>query len=254
MVGAVNGPETPELIPVLSKGKHRSPRRGACFMEYASFLAGERWSDHPACTHHLLAGVARDVNDHMSDPGRNRIVTMIPSVVGLNGDDPAVDVGIAVRCATVALPISANFRQGALAAGILAARQVFAGMGTHIDAGRLWDDARRALRSVPGATSWARSFVTDTPIPAKTFVRRSAPSIVRVSVTGIAEACVPDPDIYLHKLLGEVIRDCTGWFQTESESPGSSIAGLERAVPPHPRDLVGDLGGAHAVGVDLRET
>ena len=30
-------------------------------MEFASFLAGERWSDHPACTHPLLAGVARDV-------------------------------------------------------------------------------------------------------------------------------------------------------------------------------------------------
>ena len=40
----------PALLPVLSRGKHRNPRKGACFMEFASLLAGERWSDHPACT------------------------------------------------------------------------------------------------------------------------------------------------------------------------------------------------------------
>jgi hypothetical protein len=47
----VPGYETdlPELVPVLSRGKHRNPRRGACFMELASYLAGERWSDQPAC-------------------------------------------------------------------------------------------------------------------------------------------------------------------------------------------------------------
>ena len=49
----------PDGMPVLSRGKHRSPRRGACFMELASVLAGERWSDHPACTHPLLAQLAR---------------------------------------------------------------------------------------------------------------------------------------------------------------------------------------------------
>ena len=63
----------PELVPVLSRGKHRSPRQGACFMELASYLAGERWSDHPACTHPLLAALARDVNDYSSDAGRSRL-------------------------------------------------------------------------------------------------------------------------------------------------------------------------------------
>src|SRR4029079_8896408 len=49
----------PERMPELSRGKHRKPRQGACFMELASFLAGERWTDHPACTHPLLAALAR---------------------------------------------------------------------------------------------------------------------------------------------------------------------------------------------------
>ena len=64
---------TPNLMPVLSTGRHRNPRKGACFMEMASYLAGERWSDHPSCTHPLLAAVAREVNDHLSDRARHRI-------------------------------------------------------------------------------------------------------------------------------------------------------------------------------------
>ena len=46
----------PDVMPHLSAGRHRNPRRGACFMEFASYLAGERWSDHPACTDRVLGG------------------------------------------------------------------------------------------------------------------------------------------------------------------------------------------------------
>ena len=88
----------PDGMPVLSRGKHRSARRGACFMEMASVLAGERWSDHPSCTHPLLAQLARQVNDNTSDADRQHLVRLIPSVVGRQGpplpvevDEPGVD-------------------------------------------------------------------------------------------------------------------------------------------------------------------
>ena len=68
--------------------------------------------------------VARDINDHTSDAGRYRLVPLIPSVIGLNGDDPRVDVGIAARCAVVALPVVAEPRQRALAAGLLSTRRI----------------------------------------------------------------------------------------------------------------------------------
>ena len=68
----------PDAMPVLSRGKHRSPKKGACFMELASFLAGEAWSDHPTCTHPLLASMARDVNDHVDDYARTRLAPLIP--------------------------------------------------------------------------------------------------------------------------------------------------------------------------------
>ena len=91
-----NDGQPPALVPILSRGKHRSPRKGACFMEFASLLAGERWSDHPACTHPLLAAVARHVNDYTSDAGRARLAELIPSVIGLTGEDLHIDARIAL--------------------------------------------------------------------------------------------------------------------------------------------------------------
>ena len=102
----------PELIPMLSRGKHRGPRTGACFMELASYLAGERWSDRPACTHPLLAAVARDVNDYTSDTGRAQLAGLIPSVIGLTSEDLHIDARFcsqpsALQTSQAGAPVSA---------------------------------------------------------------------------------------------------------------------------------------------------
>src|SRR4051794_41963242 len=116
---------TPDMMPVLSRGKHRNPKKGACFMELASFLAGQPWSDHPTCTHPLLAALARDVNDHVGDYARTKLAPMIPEVIGLQGDDPRVDAWIARGAALAALPGTASERQGLPAAGRLLCEGVF---------------------------------------------------------------------------------------------------------------------------------
>src|SRR2546429_8446546 len=108
-------------------------------MEFASYLAGERWSDHPACTHPLLAAVARDVNDYTSDAGRARLAELIPSVIGLASDDLHVDARIALRCARMALPVVAAERQRTMVISVLVGERVLAGPG------------RRAARLVGGA-------------------------------------------------------------------------------------------------------
>jgi hypothetical protein len=79
-------------------------------MEVASLLAGERWSDHPSCTHPVLAQLAREVNDYSSDEGRRALASMIPAVVGANSADPAVAPALVVACTEYALP----FATGAL--------------------------------------------------------------------------------------------------------------------------------------------
>lgn len=115
---------TPDFMPTLSPGRHRSPRKGACFMEMASYLAGERWSDHPQCTHPLVAAMAREINDRVGDSARQELVPLIPSVVGLVSDDPKVDAWIAREAALTALPIVSMSSQRAVAVGVLRSEAV----------------------------------------------------------------------------------------------------------------------------------
>lgn len=73
---------TPDFLPVLSAGAHASPEEGACVMEYVSLLAGESWSDSPACTHPVLARMAQVVNDRLSDSERHRLIPLIGRLFG----------------------------------------------------------------------------------------------------------------------------------------------------------------------------
>ena len=197
----------PELVPVLSRGKHRHPRKGACFMEMASYLAGETWSDRPACTHPLLAAVARLVNDHTTDVSRQRLSTLVPSVIGLTSDDPHVDIDIALRSATTALPIASAERQRVLAVGVLAIERVAAEIdGRPSDV--LREQSRWAMAQAPHAAQWARTYAQKVETTPDGFRRHGAPTIVGYSVLGIARACVPDPDEILHELLVGAIADC----------------------------------------------
>ncbi len=199
----------PELLPILSRGKHRNSRKGACFMELASVLAGERWTDHPRCTHPLLAELARLVNDATSDDGRQLLAVHIPSVVGMNSDDLRMDARIAHRCATTAFPVVSEERQKALAVAVLTADFVVAGLDGTL-AGSLAEDSRRSLAAAPGAAEWGREFIRRGGVTVKGFRRVAAPTTVRVSVQGIAEACIPDPDGMLRQLLTDAIDDCAG--------------------------------------------
>jgi hypothetical protein len=199
--------EIPELVPILSRGKHRNPRKGACFMEMASYLAGERWSDHPRCTHPLVATVARLVNDHTSERHRQRLAVLIPSVIGLTTDDPRADVRIALRCATTALPVASAARQRVLAVSVLAAERALATIECR-PLGRIGPSSTAALAHAPAATRWARTFVRGVDASVGEFCRNGTPQVAHTAVVGIAEACVPDPDDRLYHLLSGVIDEC----------------------------------------------
>jgi hypothetical protein len=202
--------QPPDLLPILSPGKHRNPRTGACFMELASLLAGERWSDHPACTHPLLAAVARHVNDHTSDAGRQRLAELIPSVIGLAGDDLHIDARMALGSATMALPVVAAGRQRVMAVSVLTCDRVLAELDGRAP-GSLEEQSRLALADVPQAAAWADQFTSGVRPSPKGFRRQAAPTIVRDAVEGIAQACVPDPDGMLRGLLVQAIDVCAAW-------------------------------------------
>ena len=197
----------PEVVPALSRGKHRNSRKGACFMEMASYLAGERWSDHPGCTHPLVATVARLVNDHTTDDHRSRLADLIPSVIGLTTTDPRADARIAIRCATAALPIASAKRQNVMAVSVLVAERALAALDGR-EPGDLQASSLAALDRAPHAAAWAREFVGRFDTSADEFRRFAAPHIARMAVEAIAEACVPDPDERLYDLLAAVIDEC----------------------------------------------
>lgn len=218
----------PEFMPILSPGRHRSPRRGACFMEFASYLAGEPWSDHPACTHGTLAHLARMVNDRTSDAGRARLTPLIPSVVGLTSDDPMLDVLLVVRAAHAALPIAAEERQRSQAVALRVALDVLRDRRDEsaMEAVAL---AEAALRSAPAADGWATRFIDGMPSvrgrPGMS--ARQCRDIVSAAVDGIAKACIVDPDDRLVALLTAAVADTErfvlGGTRDETEAPAPAL-------------------------------
>ena len=186
--------QPPDLLPILSPGKHRDPRTGACFMELAS----------------LLAAVARQVNDHTSAAGRQRLAELIPSVIGLIGDDLHIDARMALRSATMALPVVAAGRQRVMAVSVLACERVLAELDGRAP-GALEEQSRLALAKAPHAAAWADQFTSGIRPSHKGFRRQAAPTIVHDAVEGIAQACVPDPDGMLRDLLVQAIGVCAAW-------------------------------------------
>lgn len=224
-------PVQPDILPLLSAGKHRNPRKGACFMEFASYLAGEAWSDHPACTHAGLAHLARMVNDCTTDGARNRLAPLIPSVIGLTTDDPRLDIVLALRAASVALPIAAEDRQRSLAVGALVCSGRLERMGGACGVD-VEERLRAAFDAAPAAEAWARTFIAAhlRREPAVITPRHSH-SIIAAAVDGIACACIEDADDRLFRLLSSAIDDCAA-FTRRREDSRSTPAEAAPLVPP----------------------
>lgn len=66
----------------LARGSHSSPDNGACVMELASMLAGEPFSDHPACACPVIGAVLRLYNDRLGDDRRQDLYRYASAVVG----------------------------------------------------------------------------------------------------------------------------------------------------------------------------
>lgn len=63
----------------LGLGKHPPGEGVGCFMEAASHMAGEAWSDKPKCVDELVAALGRALNDIMSSDERNMF--LVPRIM-----------------------------------------------------------------------------------------------------------------------------------------------------------------------------
>ena len=71
---------------MLDRGSHDSWEAGACLLEAVSYLAGEPWSDCPACVSPVLGAYGLALNDNLPDDLRQELKPFIPRLVGTAGD------------------------------------------------------------------------------------------------------------------------------------------------------------------------
>ena len=69
----------------LARGKHTSPNDGACVMELASMLAGERFTDHPRSVSPVIAAFLRVYNDMVDRERRADLYAYAAASVGTRG-------------------------------------------------------------------------------------------------------------------------------------------------------------------------
>lgn len=70
----------------LSVGPHSDPAEGTCFLEAVALIAGEPHSDRPRCVSPMLGKLGRRLNDHLPDDLRQRLIPLIPRMVGTADD------------------------------------------------------------------------------------------------------------------------------------------------------------------------
>jgi hypothetical protein len=96
------------MMELLGRGAHASPRRGSNVLEYASVLAGERWSSRPQSVHEALAEVAGIVNDQMTDDSRRLLTPLAPWLLGTNTGDPRTWPALTEACVRAALTFASE--------------------------------------------------------------------------------------------------------------------------------------------------
>ncbi|MFP7760741.1 hypothetical protein [Marisediminicola sp. LYQ134] len=231
-------PQSPDGVPELSRGRHRNAKRGACFMEFASYLAGEKFSDHPACTHPALAGLARLVNDWTRDSNRSKLAPLIPSVIGVVTTGPRayerIELDVAVRAGAAALAIASESRQRALAVGLIRGHARLAAVDP-AGATAIRELVRSALAAVPLADAWARAQLAATRTWSSQSFDFMYGAMVSLAVASIAEACVDDSDSRLRLLLEDTITACreivdSAGPESAGSSAGTPARGSERPV------------------------
>ena len=71
-------------LPPLSKGAHKHEDEGACVMEAVAYVAGEPWTDRPACACPVISAFMRAWNDDLpTDADRDRLLRpLVPRLAG----------------------------------------------------------------------------------------------------------------------------------------------------------------------------
>lgn len=132
-------------LPLLDRGSHLGPEQGACLMELASILAGERFSDAPRSVHPLIAAVARAVNDTVDEEWLPRLSLLVPEAIGTSVASWPADPALAALVAATARQYDEGSTRAAAVLRRARRRTDRARRGGPWDRFRLWS-TRRSYR------------------------------------------------------------------------------------------------------------
>ncbi len=149
----------------LQHGMHADFEAGMCLLEATAWIAGEPWSDHPACVCPVLAAFGRSWNDSLNETDRNRILKpFVARLVGTRSTPEVQDARAfmaadwAVRTFTVAWLRKAGLDADADALAALpelsSVELCEAAMPTISEARASASAAWDAARAAAGAAAW----------------------------------------------------------------------------------------------------
>jgi pyruvate/2-oxoglutarate dehydrogenase complex dihydrolipoamide acyltransferase (E2) component len=92
-------------VPWLRSGTGATPAEGGCILQVIDWIDREGWSDQPRCVHPVLARLAVAANDGLGDHDRQRLLDLVPRLMGTASGDRVLLVRLGVFCARSALHI-----------------------------------------------------------------------------------------------------------------------------------------------------
>lgn len=171
-------------------------------MQMVSYLAGESWSDSPACTHPVLARMAQVVNDRLPDDDRHLLVPLIGRLFGTGETGTAherkvLSVQLAVWCGRQVLPLVREADRAACERALDTAEAWTRGEATE-------QECRTAAAYAATAAAYAASYATAAAYAAAS----AAASATAVAATAATDAAAVVVDLVplLTGLLDEYDR------------------------------------------------
>jgi hypothetical protein len=201
--------KVPAAMPVLTRGKHRRPRHGACLMEYVSVLAGEAFTDAPDCTDPTLAAIARAVNDYSGDGQRQRLAILASDLTTAGPLELTQRHDLARRCLLTAIPYSVGDRRRVLVVGLLGLERAGAGDTRGFCPAAVSLDSEFALLGYDTAVREAVERLEVLPVALDQHRDRGLAAAIELAVSTIAEEA-GDADDILYDLLASCLDDHGG--------------------------------------------
>ncbi len=138
----------------LSASSHSDPSEGMCVMEMVSFLAGEDWSDMPACSSPVVSQFCQVLNDKMGQRFRDKLQLYVPRLIGTASPEHDQERAeyLAWQAVKVFAPIALDAAKLPHRAEVLRSFDVSLGLSAAADAARYAaDDAARYAAAADAA-------------------------------------------------------------------------------------------------------